>query len=320
MNDDFGPTLEGLQIPEAIILPPEVIHLLPWMTLAELKITIAAVGRLMSVGGNEPITLSEFEQLTGMDRKTVLVGIERSMQRGVLTRFEVTGYQGHISHVYELRVFIGGKIPPMKPVKAKLSKAVLADTDNDSTTSLAADQNSKELYERLRKIGVYPKPASALIANHTVERIQAFLNIYPTAFQVGRAQGPGWLVKAITDPTWDPDVEAEDLAERKARLSQSAEAKPSKKRRNATLPKNILDDLQKISWIGDTAEVLDAYNRDKGFVIEWLTWAKNQTNEYTAARFRSGLRSGVQAPKDNLNEPDDRRRYVKGAFGDYVNH
>lgn len=116
----FGPVLDGITLPDTVILPPEIIPLLPWMSLAELKVVIAAVARLMQVGGAEPITLSEFEQMTGLDRKSVLVGIERAVKRGLLTRFEMTGYRGHTLYVYELKPrFIGGKFPPITPIKAK---------------------------------------------------------------------------------------------------------------------------------------------------------------------------------------------------------
>jgi hypothetical protein len=88
-DKSFGPVLDGISIPDTVVLPPEIIPLLPWMNLAELKVTIAAVARLMQVGGAEPITLSEFETMTGLDRKSVLVGIERAMKRGLLMSYSV---------------------------------------------------------------------------------------------------------------------------------------------------------------------------------------------------------------------------------------
>jgi len=88
-HDDFGPILDGISIPDTVVLPPEVVMLLPWMSLAELKVVIAAVARLMQVGGAEPITLSEFEQLTGLSRPSVLDGIERAMKRGLLISYSI---------------------------------------------------------------------------------------------------------------------------------------------------------------------------------------------------------------------------------------
>jgi len=118
-DEAFGPILDGITLPDTVVLPPEVVMLLPWMSLAELKVVIAAVARLMQVGGAEPITLTEFETMTGLDRKSVLVGIERAMKRGLLMRFEMTGYRGHTMHVYELKPrFIGKNFLPITPVKA----------------------------------------------------------------------------------------------------------------------------------------------------------------------------------------------------------
>ena len=72
---DFGPTIEGIHLPKEIILPPEVITLLPYLGYAELKVTLAAIARFMRVGGAEPITLTEFEELTGLSHQAVLDGI-----------------------------------------------------------------------------------------------------------------------------------------------------------------------------------------------------------------------------------------------------
>jgi hypothetical protein len=92
--------------------------------LISLLLTSAAVARLMQVGGAEPITLSEFQSMTGLSRTAVLDGIERAMKRGLLMRFEMTGYRGHTMHVYELRPrFIGRNFLPITPIKAKQSKA-----------------------------------------------------------------------------------------------------------------------------------------------------------------------------------------------------
>ncbi len=49
-DKNFGPILEGITLPDTVVLPPEVVTLLPWMSLAELKVVIAAVARLMQVG------------------------------------------------------------------------------------------------------------------------------------------------------------------------------------------------------------------------------------------------------------------------------
>ena len=121
-KNDFGPIIEGIHLPKEIILPPEVITLLPYMGLAELKVTLAAIARFMRVGGAEPITLTEFEELTVLSHQAVLDGIASAMKRGIIDRYEVTGYRGHTSHVYEIRVAlenensIGLTSKPINPV------------------------------------------------------------------------------------------------------------------------------------------------------------------------------------------------------------
>ncbi len=332
MSDDFGPVCEGIQIPETVILPPEVIELLPWMSLAELKITIAAIARLMQVGGAEPITLSEFEQITGLDRKSVLAGIERAMKRGLLMRYEITGYQGHKAFVYELRVFIGGNFPPMSPLKAKLSKDVV---DSDSTTDLSllslsapekfsqkAPENAQKqaLLSRLRKVGVYAKTAAKLLQNPDMERVEKFLDLYPLAQRLGRAEGPGWLVKAITDSSWDPEIEQVDLQERLARSEKPSAGDPETALSAPLqqLPGRIHRILRdEIGWNGDTSEVLTAYHADKKRVNAWLKWSAEQSDrEFRAARFRIGLRSGEWPPKPH----DQSRDYLAGEFSKFLDH
>jgi len=334
MTDDFGPTVQGIIYPDTVILPPEVLQLMPWMTLAELKVTIAAVGRLMQVGGAEPITLSEFEQLTGMSRTAVLDGIDRAMKRGILSRFEVTGYQGHTAFVYEIRVFIGSKLLPMKPVKDKPRQDVVDDSES-STTSLnltsgsakksqktPENQRKNDLILRLRKIGIYPKTAAQLVAKNDPDRIERFLGLYSLALRLKRAAGPGWLVTAVTDPDWDPDIEQADLEARQEGLleregdQKASTVTPSK----AGLPTKVVAALRDIGWNGSTAEVLEAYTENKQRVMGWLSWAATQPQEYQAARFRNGLRSGRAAPKTTTEKTADPRRYVAGKLGDYIEH
>lgn len=345
-NDDFGPILDGISIPDTIILPPEVVQLLPWMSLAELKVVIAAIARLMQVGAGEPITLSEFQQMTGLDRKSVLSGIERAMRRGLLIRYEITGYRGHTMHVYELKPrfiggktpnFIGGIFPPIAPVKAKQSKDDdVVNLDSESTTSFALldlsagaknSQKSPEnaskngLFLRLRKVGIYTKTAQFLLEHYPPERIEKFLEIYPLAVRVGRADGVGWLVKAISDPTWDPDLEREDLEQRQAQHDgepEGHEPEPRVNSKHPALPKRVLDALREIGWNGNTAELEGYYRANRRQFNAWLAWAKQQPCEYAAARLLNGLRSGISAPK--AQGDGDPHRYLEGPYGEFIQH
>lgn len=333
-DDNFGPILDGITLPDTIILPPEIIPLLPWMGMAELKVTLAAIARMMQVGGAEPITLSEFQQITGLARASVQEGIERALKRGLLIRYEVSGYQGHTSYVYELKPrFIGSNFEPMLPIKAKLSQAVVV--NNISTTNLslangseqndAKTQQKQALFERLRKIGVYAKTAKKLLQEHDVQRIERFLALYPLAQRVGRAEGPGWLVKAIIDLSWDPDTEQADLESRLARQQENQEdqvppppaVETVETVEQPALPQRISRQLQEIGWVGDTQEIYDAWSANKRRVTAWLKWAVKQDEQHRAARFRVGLRSGGWPP---VQRNDDPHRFITGKFGEYVEH
>ncbi len=221
---DFGPTIEGIHLPKEIILPPEVITLLPYMGLAELKVTLAAIARFMRVGGAEPITLTEFEELTGLSHQAVLDGIATAMKRGIIDRFEVTGYRGHTSHVYEIRVAlesensIGLTSRPINPV-VKLVKtesdSTLKDQKNLTDSTQLTDSNkANELRKALRKCGVYPGSVSYLISHFPQEHIQAYLDLFPEALRLGMAEGSGWLVNAIKG-AWSLEQIREEIAARK---------------------------------------------------------------------------------------------------------
>ncbi len=337
-DEEFGPVVAGIALPETIILPPEIIQLLPWMGLAELKVTVAAIARIMQVGGAEPITLSEFETLTGLSRPSVLEGIERAMQRGVLTRYEVSGYQGHKSYVYELRISIGKNSLPMLPIKAKLSQAVVVDIDiSDSTTNLSLAtsdiaiandemQQKQAVFARLRQFGVYAKTARKLLEEHNLQRIERFLALYPLAQRLGRAEGPGWLVKAIIDPSWDPDTEQADLESRLVRQQQESQEIPElsqapkapKAADQPQLPNRITRQLQEIGWVGATQEVLDAWQKNRRRVNAWLKWAVAQPQDHRVARFRMGLRSQVWPPTTRgKNNP---RQYIEGEYAEFIEY
>lgn len=204
---DFGPTIEGIHLPKEIILPPEVITLLPYLGYAELKITLAAIARFMRVGGAEPITLTEFEELTGLSHQAVLDGISAAMKRGIIDRYEVAGYRGHTSFVYEIRVAVESEksiglasrpIPPVvKLVKSQSESSHQEKKNLTDSTPLTDSTKTNDLRRALRKFGVYPGSASYLISQFSVEHIQAYLDLYPEALQMGMAEGSGWLVNAI---------------------------------------------------------------------------------------------------------------------------
>ena len=94
------PAFAGFSLPDGAWLPPELMHVLPSMNLAELKITIAAIYETMQVAGRgSTISLTDFEALTGLSRKSVLRGIRTAVKRGSITRTQAAG-----TFIYRLAV------------------------------------------------------------------------------------------------------------------------------------------------------------------------------------------------------------------------
>jgi len=241
---DFGPTIQGVHLPQNVILPPEVIQLLPFMGYAELKITLAAIAKFMRIGGAEPITLSEFEEMTGLSHQAVLDGLAAAMQRGIIDRYEVVGYRGHTSYVYEIRIALAEKSiglparpiePIVKLVKSQSINSTEKLTDSTDSTDLTDSipsqvEETERIRKQLREAGVYPGSIRYLLSHHSLEHIRAYLEIYPEARRLGMAESSGWLVNAIKG-SWSMEQIQEELAARKEsaktfepRYTPSAEA------------------------------------------------------------------------------------------------
>lgn len=176
------------------------------------------------------------------------------------------------------------------------------------------------LFLQLRKLGIYAKTAHFLLEHYPEERIRKCLELYPLAVKAGRADGPGWLVKAVSDPNWDLELEAVDLQERaEAADQQVQEQTTGVDKPGGGLPKSVQADLRNIGWSGSTAELVEQYRGNRKRFKAWLEWALDQPREYAAARFLTGLRSGLMPPveKSQSNNP---RRYLEGPYAEYIIH
>ena len=206
---------------------------LPSISLAELKVIFMALFKFFTTGGSAQITFTEFQQSTGLSRDAVSRGIKAAIKHGLIRRHKITGYQGHTSYLYA--------IPSIQSpfdfhrsenktdealIKQSKAKSFIFNPDYLSLSLLDKESSLlalSTLAQKLRNLGVYPKTARFLVNNYPPERISQFLKIYPIAFRVGRADGPGWLVSAIQDPTWDPAAEAEDLSVRESNFKSQEE-------------------------------------------------------------------------------------------------
>jgi len=226
-KDNFGPTIQGIHLPQNVTLPPEVIQLLPFMGYAELKITLAAIAKFMRIGGAEPITLSEFEEMTGLSHQSVIDGIAAAIQRGIIDRYEVVGYRGHTSHVYEIRVAvpengIGLVSRPIEPV-VKLVKSQSLNSNKELTNSSDSPnltdstprpaEEAEHIRKQLREAGVYPGSIRFLLSHFCLDHISAYLSLYPDARRLGMAESSGWLVNAIKG-NWSIEQIQEELTAR----------------------------------------------------------------------------------------------------------
>ncbi len=309
---EFGPTFNGITLPEAVFLPPEVLQAMPYMTGAELKVTVAALSRTAAIGGGEPITLDDFETLTGLSRPAVQSGLKRALARGILTRYPIQRSPGHHTYVYDLAVAPADqqlkKLTVGRPVK--LSSRVVVDTSKDQQQTLspsehAAAKNFQETVLTLRRLGVYPRIAAEIVARVPAERLQAAIRLYRLALQHGIAEGSGWLVTLLRDPHRDPEAE---LAAMQARF-EDAEA-PSPPESAAPLPEDIREQVLALGWAGPLDEVAAAWEEDAERVRNLLPYARR--HHLKAGWLRTALRQGAWPPEDELL-PETRARRQQEA-------
>ena len=311
---EFGPTFNGIALPETVFLPPEVLQAMPYMTGAELKVTIAALSRTAVLGGGEPITLDDFEAITGLSRPAVHKGLKRALARGILTRYPLRRPTGHLTYVYDLAVAPTTpqlkKLTADRPVKELSSRVVVDTSSGDQQQLLSPPQKapkklphpSHEAVLALRRLGVYPRIAAQLAAQVPPERLQTAIRLYRLALQAGLAENPGWLVTLLRDAQRDPAAELAALQERvKGRLSPAPADSPS------SLPSEVQAQLQALNWVGSLDEVEAAWNEDAERVRNLLWYA--QQHRLKAGWLRHALRQGFWPPEDGLlPETRERRR------------
>lgn len=223
-----GPVFPGIRIPTGAYLPMEIIQAMPYMSLAEMRVVLAVVYHSLQFGGGLPLTLSDFERLTGLARASVISGLNAAIERGFVVRYPVPGYRGSTEYLYELNAYpeisgskfeplnIGGdldnsdktpsssgsKIEPLGDIKLSSTAVNLINNLTAASYYLINGGETKNLnrlgknLNRLRGCGVYLTVAHQLVREHPPERIEAFLSLYPLAVRV-YGVGPGWLVSVI---------------------------------------------------------------------------------------------------------------------------
>jgi hypothetical protein len=285
LNDKFGPTVDGIQLPEHITLPPEIITLLPWMKLAELKCTLAAIAKFMRVGDSEAMTTSEFEQMTGLARASVVDGLKHAIRRGILQRHEITGYRGHVSYVYSMRVFIGSKIEPIeRVVKESLvyeSSSTLLTERTTNTKDSDSGNDREKIAAQLAELGVKQRPISEIGTHPEISR---YIAAYRDALDCGIARSAGWLVQAVKQE-WDLDrIEADIASHRDDKPEGSS---------YPGLPEKIRVMIQLVGWANDLSFVQEHYASNPDLVEAWLYRILVDNPDRPVLEFRGGLKSGL---------------------------
>jgi hypothetical protein len=347
-----GPVFAGVRLPNGAYLPIEIIQAMPFMSLAETRVVLATVYYSLQFGNGEPLTLTEFERLTGLARPSVVAGLKAALERGLLTRYAIPGYRGHDEFVYELNVYpdsIGSKNEPIEGEKRgvigsknepiddligsnfelngdiKFSNADVNLINNINLT--AADLNlinggERKNLNRLRKIlnrlqtcGVYLAIAHRLVQEYPLDRIEAFLGLYPLAVQV-YGVGPGWLVAAIKNMERDPEETLNDIQER---AQDHRDWRVETQLEEGTLPVFIQEQFRSLGWRGSLADVETAWREDPERVRQWLWYAGKQG--WNGALLRTVLRnSGEYPPELDPSSSQSRRRYIEGEYADFIEH
>ena len=331
MTREFGPTFNGITLPEGAFLPPEVIQAMPYMTGAELKVTVAALSRTSTVGGGEPITLDDFEDLTGLSRPAVLSGLKRALSRGILTRYPIQRSPGHHTYVYDLAIAPPDtdqqqlkkltnapdqqlkKFTIAPPVKLRVKRVVVVNSREEQQQLLTPDEKNflspqkifQETVLTLRQLGVYPRIAAAIAANEPPARLQAAIRLYRLALQHGIADGPGWLVALLRDKRRDPEAELADLQSQVG----DTEAEPIFSPEN-TLPEEVSEQVRALGWAGSLDVVAAAWEEDAERVLNLLPYA--QKHHLKAGWLRTALREGFWPPEEELL-PETRARRQQEA-------
>jgi hypothetical protein len=212
-------TFPGFTIPAGAWLPEEFIQLLPHIkTKSELLVTIVAIYEVMRVQqSSTPISLSDFQGLTGLDRKSVLRGINSALERGTIHRSPQAG-----TYLYTLSTRpassttppvsvtmppIGGSMPPIRGTEppnggttpphvvyaCETSDPTLKDQHATSGTMPPLD-----LIREMRDLGVALKVANNIAGKYDAAYIILKLRHTRHARDIGLAKNPpGWFVASI---------------------------------------------------------------------------------------------------------------------------
>lgn len=203
MSDQFP----GFTIPDGAYLPPELIYLLPNISGSELKILVVIVYHHTQLGGEEPTSLTDIENMTGLKRPTVSSALRSMMDLGYITRRLIGRsyvYEPVIQMVKKFNHSIVKKFnhqrhtESLRESDSKLIKSSF-NSLSDSLNLTGDDGKKIELIKQLRAMGVYLKTAQDIVSKYPEEKIHEQIDYYKYALDKNMAQGPGWFVMSIKE-------------------------------------------------------------------------------------------------------------------------
>lgn len=203
----------GFSLPDGAWLPPELLEILPEIrTVAELKVTIAAIHETLRVGVVEAIvSLTDFEALTGLARTSVSRGINAALKRGTFKRQKVGNtwlYRLHFR--YESAPAASSKTLPFgsdtrqdQGKTLQVGSDVSLDVVMHDTLSEGDKQHQEQraaLLLKMRELGVRLKVAQNLVVKYDPAYLLEKLEQALYAVDRGLADnGPGWFITSVRE-------------------------------------------------------------------------------------------------------------------------
>lgn len=204
MSDQFP----GFTIPDGAYLPPELIYLLPNISGSELKILVVIIYHHTQLGGEEPISLTDIENLTGLKRPTVSSALRSMMDLGYITR-RLIGRSYVYEPVIQMVKLFNHQIvkkfnhpaltESLRESESELNDSRINNYLSDSLNLTGDDGKKILLIKQLRAMGVYLKTAQDIVSKYPEEKILEQIDYYKYALDKNMAQGPGWFVISIKE-------------------------------------------------------------------------------------------------------------------------
>jgi predicted transcriptional regulator len=189
---------------------------LPNISGSELKVLAAVLVNYMQIGGGEPTSLTDIEQMTGLSRPTVSATLDNLLASQVLERqaegqsyiympvvkfFNQSGRQP-VKKLNQSEAQLVKNFYQLEPESEESERELLNNLSIKDSLSDSLNSGSGKkilLLQKLRACGVYLKTAQAIVNAHDEAAIEQQLKYYRYALGMNMAQGPGWLVMAIKE-------------------------------------------------------------------------------------------------------------------------